>query len=176
MRILIGLICLALASSPALAGKPEWAGNDKKAEKHQQKESKKAKSEKGKDKAEHKRYFSAHEHDVIREYYADHSEKGHKGGKVKDLPPGLQKKLDRGGDLPPGWQRKLERGDVVDREVRAASHPIPEQLAERLPYDAATEEIIRVQDKVIRMSKGEGTIIDVIDIADVLVGRGIRSE
>ena len=65
---------------------------------------------------------------------------------------------------------------MVDREVRAASHPIPEQLAERLPYDAATEEIIRVQDKVIRMSKGEGTIIDVIDIADVLVGRGIRSE
>ncbi|MDI3326431.1 hypothetical protein QKW35_18790 [Pontibacterium granulatum] len=176
MRILIGLICLALTSSPALAAKPEWAGDGKKAEKHQQKETKKAKSDKGKEKAEHKRYFSAQEHDVIREYYADHGEKGHKGGKVKDLPPGLQKKLDRGGELPPGWQRKLERGDVVDREVRAASHPIPEQLAERLPYDAATEEIIRVQDKVIRMSKGEGTIIDVIDIADVLVGRGKRGE
>lgn len=188
MRILIGLICLALASSPALAGKPEWAGNDKKAEKHQQKEAKSkgkdksvekgqvAKSDKGKGKADHKRYFSPHEHDVIREYYAGHSNSGHKGGKVKDLPPGLQKKLERGGELPPGWQRKLERGDVVDHEVRAASHPIPEQLADRLPYDAATEEIIRVQDKVIRMSKGEGTIIDVIDIADVLVGRGGRSE
>ncbi|MBE9399298.1 hypothetical protein IOQ59_18715 [Pontibacterium sp. N1Y112] len=187
MRVLIGLICVALASSPALAGKPEWAGNDKH-EKQQSKEMKKAKVKaKSEEKAkpakadkknrtsDKKQYFAAHDHDLIREYYAEEGvEHGHKGGKVKDLPPGLQKKLDRGGELPPGWQRKLERGEVVDREVRSYAHPVPESLAARLPYDAATEEIIRIQDKVIRMSRGEGTIIDVIDIADVFVGRGMR--
>lgn len=32
----------------------------------------------------------------------------HFGNKYKNLPPGLQKKLARGGSLPPGWQKKIE--------------------------------------------------------------------
>lgn len=188
MRILIGLICLMLFSSPTLAGKPEWAGSDKKAEKQQLKETQKAKgkakskekvkpanTDKKREKADEKRYFSTYEHDLIREYYGGKGEDhGHQGNNVKDLPHGLQKKLDRGGDLPRGWQRKLERGEVIDHNVRAYGHPVPESLAERLPYDEMTEEVIRIENKVIRMSKGEGTIIDVIDIADVIVGRGMR--
>ena len=42
-----------------------------------------------------------------------------KGGKEKhqSLPPGLQKKVDRGQPLPPGWQKKLSRGDILDESL-----------------------------------------------------------
>jgi len=36
---------------------------------------------------------------IVREYYAP---------RYRNLPPGLQKKIARGGQLPPGWQKKLE--------------------------------------------------------------------
>jgi hypothetical protein len=32
----------------------------------------------------------------------------HYGNRYKNLPPGLQKKLARGGSLPPGWEKKIE--------------------------------------------------------------------
>ena len=35
--------------------------------------------------------------------------------------------------------------------------------------DAATE-IIKLKDKVIKVGKGEGTVVDIIDIADILTG------
>ena len=31
----------------------------------------------------------------------------------KKLPPGLMKKLERGGELSPGWQKKVARGEVL---------------------------------------------------------------
>jgi hypothetical protein len=39
--------------------------------------------------------------------------RAHYGPRFKNLPPGLQKKLARGGSLPPGWQRKIEPFPVV---------------------------------------------------------------
>lgn len=41
---------------------------------------------------------------IIREYYAP---------RYRNLPPGLQKKVARGGQLPPGWQKKFEPFPVV---------------------------------------------------------------
>jgi hypothetical protein len=43
--------------------------------------------------------FSQPDVRVIREYYAP---------RYRTLPPGLQKKLARGGTLPPGWQKKMQ--------------------------------------------------------------------
>lgn len=43
--------------------------------------------------------FAPTEVTVLRNHYAP---------RYRDLPPGLQKKLARGGQLPPGWQKKLE--------------------------------------------------------------------
>ena len=34
--------------------------------------------------------------------------RAHYGSRYKNLPPGLQKKLARGGSLPPGWEKKIE--------------------------------------------------------------------
>ena len=44
-------------------------------------------------------HFSTGNVRVIREHYASRS---------RQLPPGLQKKVARGGSLPPGWQKKME--------------------------------------------------------------------
>ena len=41
---------------------------------------------------------------ILREHYAP---------QYRNLPPGLQKKVARGGQLPPGWQKKFEPFPVV---------------------------------------------------------------
>ena len=43
--------------------------------------------------------FSPHDISLIRTHY---------GSRYNNLPPGLKKKLARGGSLPPGWQKKME--------------------------------------------------------------------
>ena len=54
-------------------------------------------------------HFSLGEQRTIREYYAP---------RYRSLPPGLQKKVARGGQLPPGWQKKLQPFPVeVDRKL-----------------------------------------------------------
>lgn len=46
----------------------------------------------------------------------------HYGARYRNLPPGLQKKLARGGALPPGWAKKLEPLPYdLDRRLR----PLP---------------------------------------------------
>jgi len=57
--------------------------------------------------------FSTGEQRVIREYYAP---------RYKSLPPGLQKKVARGGSLPPGWQKKMQPFPV---EVERRLEPLP---------------------------------------------------
>jgi hypothetical protein len=57
--------------------------------------------------------FSIGEQRVIREYYAP---------RYRSLPPGLQKKVVRGGQLPPGWQKKLQPFPV---EVERQLAPLP---------------------------------------------------
>jgi hypothetical protein len=53
--------------------------------------------------------FSIGEQRVLREYYAP---------RYRALPPGLRKKVARGGQLPPGWQKKLQPFPVeVERQI-----------------------------------------------------------
>ncbi|MEO1896979.1 MAG: hypothetical protein ABGX36_04080 [Cycloclasticus sp.] len=85
------------------------------------------------------------------------------------MPPGLQKKLARGGQLPPGWQTKVARGEVLDGDILRHSELIPYELSSRLPALRDGEAIRRVGDKVVRVLEGNGTVIDVIDLADVLL-------
>jgi hypothetical protein len=54
-------------------------------------------------------HFSTGELRVIRGYYEP---------RYRSLPPGLRKKLNRGGSLPPGWRKKIEPMPVaVEREL-----------------------------------------------------------
>jgi hypothetical protein len=61
-------------------------------------------------------------------------------GKHKKLPPGLHKKLERGGELPPGWQKKLARGELLAPDLRRHADRLPEALHQELRgYDAGAE-------------------------------------
>lgn len=49
--------------------------------------------------------------------------RSHYAPRYRNLPPGLQKKVARGGQLPPGWQKKFEPfPEVVDRQLQ----PLPQ--------------------------------------------------
>jgi hypothetical protein len=136
-----------------------------------EKEKHKEKSSKHKEKSE--RVFSHSERSSIEGYYREESRGKHKdkGGKhkQKNLPYGLQKKLQRGGELPPGWQTKVARGEVLDDEILRHSERLPDDLVRRLPVLRDGTEIRRVGDKVVRVMEGNGTVLDVIDLADVIL-------
>jgi len=117
--------------------------------------------------------FSAEEQRLIRSYFNEHGYdqgsgyEGHgrdKAKKKKKLPPGLKKKLERGGELPPGWQKKLARGEVLDDELYAASLPLPQDLLERLGNGAAGTEVRRIEDEVVRVIEATGVIVDVLGL------------
>ena len=82
--------------------------------------------------------FSSDEGVILREYYAP---------RFRDLPPGLQKKVARGGTLPPGWQKKLEPFPVA-LEHRLAPLPIGYGRGvidgHAVIYDAHTNAIVDV--------------------------------
>ena len=57
--------------------------------------------------------FSSEEIEIVREHY---------NARLRNLPPGLQKKLARGGQLPPGWQKKIE---AFPPELERRLPPLP---------------------------------------------------
>lgn len=189
---------LLLAGTTSYAGKPEWAGNKggkgKKAEysevegargeqSEKRKEKHKGKPEKYSDEVENERSYRKKRSDLsewnqlkVREYYRDREFEAdrHQKHKQKKLPYGLQKKLERGGELPPGWQNKVVKGEVLDRDLLDRSVRVPEELTRRLPELRDGSEYRRLGDKVVRVLGGNGTVVDVIDLAGEVLYRRNR--
>ena len=119
--------------------------------------------------------FSQSERSSIADYYrsenAQHGSGDSKQHKKKKLPPGLQKKLERGGELPPGWQTKVTRGEVLDEELLSHAQPLPDDLRNSLPILQDGTEMRRIGDKIVRIMEGNGTVLDVIDLADTALRR-----
>ncbi len=103
------------------------------------------------------------EKEIIRKYYIYNQQKRIKG-KKKALPPGLKKKLARGGDLPPGWQKKIIRGEVLGAEVYKYAVHVPYGLIKRLPPQPKGTALLKVEGKIVRLLEASGTILDVFDI------------
>ena len=57
--------------------------------------------------------FSSADARIIADYYRP---------RLQQLPPGLEKKLQRGGTLPPGWQKKVQ---VFPQELVGRLGPVP---------------------------------------------------
>lgn len=76
--------------------------------------------------------------------------------KHKHLPPGLQKKLDRGQPLPPGWQKKIARGEVLDIHTYRGARVI-------IPIDRHGVVSILVDDRVVRLIHATREILDVFN-------------
>jgi len=77
--------------------------------------------------------ISPSEREIIQSYVTSRSTSGKPGKKSKGLPPGLAKKLERGGDLPPGWQKKCVPGQTMPREVYEQCRPLPREVVVELP-------------------------------------------
>lgn len=120
------------------------------------------------------RLFTEDEKHLIQSYYHERREHHYrddgngsgrdKPKKKKSLPPGLQKKLERGGELPPGWQEKVARGEVLDADLYGYSRSLPEELLRRLPRYVDGTELRFLDDRVIRVMDDSRAILDVLQV------------
>ena len=80
------------------------------------------------------------------------------------LPPGLQKKVERGKPLPPGWQKKLARGGHLDDDYYTRGVMLPDDLLRRLPPPPPGSEILRIEDQIILLDAATRTILDIFGL------------
>lgn len=79
----------------------------------------------------------------------------------KDLPPGLKKKVAKGGSLPPGWQKKLARGQAVPSDVWAYHQPVPADVLRRLPPQPDGTVLVRIDGEIARVATAGLILLDV---------------
>jgi hypothetical protein len=99
--------------------------------------------------------FSAEERRIIEDYYR----KG-KQSKKKGLPPGLAK---RGGNLPPGLQKKLDRDGKLPPGLQKRLEPLPTDLDRRLPRLPEQWERVILERDIILVDRRTNRILDIIE-------------
>ncbi|MEH6638563.1 MAG: hypothetical protein V7717_04745 [Porticoccaceae bacterium] len=93
-----------------------------------------------------------------KQYRDNFSGKGKR--RVKKLPPGLRKKLARGGELPPGWQKKVDRGEVLDDDIYQHALSLPENIIDRVRRIEGTT-VRQIDDRIVRVQDATRTVLDV---------------
>jgi hypothetical protein len=99
--------------------------------------------------------FLAEERRIIEQYYR----RGNKG-KRKGLPPGLAK---RGGNLPPGLQKQLEKNGRLPPGLEKRLEPLPVDLDRQLPRLPDYWERVIVERDVILIDRRTNRILDIIE-------------
>ena len=92
-----------------------------------------------------------HEHDKHDKY------EKHDSDKRGDLPPGLEKKHDKGKPLPPGWQKKLNRGDILDYDIYDRGRIV-------VPVDKDGRVSIEVEGSIIKLDEKSRKILDIVNV------------
>lgn len=100
-------------------------------------------------------YFLPEERRAIEEYYRQG-----KKGKAKGLPPGLAK---RGGNLPPGLQKHLEKNGKLPPGLQKRLEPLPVDLDRRLPSLPDSWERVVLERDVILIDRRTERILDIIE-------------
>lgn len=90
---------------------------------------------------------------------------------LESLPPGLQKKVARGGQLPPGWERKLQVGEPLDAELYRQSEPVTSAIKASLPVGPSGTVEVRLEGKVVRLLEATREIVDVFDLDKIHIGK-----
>ena len=70
------------------------------------------------------------------------------------LPPGLEKKYDKGKPLPPGWQKKLRKGDILDNSIYARGRIV-------VPLGKDGSISINVEGTTLRLHESTRKILDI---------------
>jgi hypothetical protein len=114
------------------------------------------------------------ERKAIEDYVAKHQAgedsgrgkgKGKGKGQTKNtLPPGLAKKVERGGELPPGWENKLTVGETMPEKVLQQAQPLPKDVSVKMPAAPAGTTNVVIEGKVLRVMEKSRQILDVLDL------------
>jgi hypothetical protein len=91
------------------------------------------------------------------------AKKKHKPG-GHDLPPGLQKKVERGRELPPGWQKKLKRDEQLDDSIYIQLESPPHEVISVLPPPPPGVSFRKLEDKIVEINDINRRILDVLEI------------
>lgn len=137
----------------SLAQPPAWAGKGK-GPAGQQKESHEREYRRDDHHRDYRDYrYSDRERDALRRHLSNRD--------YQSLPPGLQKKVARGGQLPPGWQKKLQVGRTLPDDLYYHGQRLPVYDGIRR-IDGVTDVII--DNEAVRIMDATQTIIDVFGI------------
>jgi hypothetical protein len=108
--------------------------------------------------------ITPHEREVIQGYVTEKTRNKMFWKRSKSLPPGLSKKVERGGELPPGWQKKLVRGETMPPEIHGKCQPLPPDLVAKLPPPPPDTVLVAVSGKVVRLLNATREILDVFEV------------
>ena len=128
-------IALVFGTAPALAEKPDWAGEGKGHGKGKQK----------------KKHFDNDNRAHIRSYYEDEFRGGH-------CPPGLAKK--NNGCMPPGQAKKWRMGRPLPQNV--VIYDVPPALVVKIGVPPAGYKYVRVAADILLIAVGTRMVADAI--------------
>ncbi|MHB1359650.1 MAG: RcnB family protein [Rhodocyclaceae bacterium] len=155
-----------MATGPAMADKPAWAGADKggkheRADKRddrhddrraeQRNDNRKPKRDNDRYSSGGSRHFEDRQHVVVREYYVEHYSSGR-------CPPGLAKK--HNGCMPPGQAKKWQVGRPLAREV--IYYEVPQPLVVQIGLPPSGHRYVRVAGDILLIAIGTGMVVDAI--------------
>jgi len=93
--------------------------------------------------------FGTHDRQVISTYYSNHTQ---------GLPPGLAK---RGGDLPPGLQKQLERNGTLPPGLQKKLEPCPVGLERQLPPLPTDYRRVVIGAHIMVVNRNTNVIVDI---------------
>lgn len=154
-RVLALLLAGFLATTGALAEKPEWAGGGKHGQ-SKQKEKHKGKYERdddSRDRHENRdRRFGVEQRTVITTYYNNEYRKGR-------CPPGLKKK--HNGCMPPGQARQWAVGRTLPLDV--VYYDLPPSVTVQIGVPPSGHRYVRVASDILLIAIGTSMVVDGIE-------------
>jgi len=100
-------------------------------------------------------HFLPEERRIIEEYYHQG-----KNTKAKGLPPGLAK---RGGNLPPGLQKHLDKNGQLPPGLQKRLEPLPTDLNSQLPRLPEHWDRVILERDIILIDRRTNRILDIIE-------------
>ena len=166
--LLMLLLGLTLASSPALADKPEKGNHGKASHAMQrddahdsrgrqatdERQQKKPDQDKHKDKRHKPRpsAFNDEQRGALHAYYNERMQSG-------DCPPGLAKK--NNGCQPPGQAKKWRKGHALPKTVRY--YNVPPEIVVRLGPPPSGHKYVRIASDILMIAIGTSMVVDAIE-------------
>lgn len=151
------------AASPAVAEKPDWAGNGKPGKSAQGARDEGPRGDDRRDDHRHDDlrdghgdvrigvYFNDRQRTAVHDYYEDRYQHG-------QCPPGLAKK--RNGCMPPGQAKKWQLGRPLPRDV--TYYEVPSRVVVSLGLPPSGHKYVRVAGDILLIAIGTGMVVDAI--------------